>query len=35
MYPRVLKPEVVFPSPELTLQEMKLKTWGKVHYGGH
>lgn len=33
MYPHELKLEVVFPSPELTPQEMK--TWGKVHYGGH
>lgn len=33
--PHGLKLEVVFPSPELTLQEMKLKTGDKVHYGGH
>lgn len=30
-----LKLEVVFPSPELTpLQELKLKTGGKVHFAG-
>lgn len=28
-----LKLEVVFPSPELTLQELKLKTGGKVRFG--
>lgn len=35
VYPHGLKLEVVFPSSELTLQEMKLKTRGKVHYGGY
>lgn len=33
VYLNELKLEVVFPSPELTLQELKLKTGGKVHFG--